>query len=261
MTFEEFERLALEPPRRDEETVFEVTEYDWHIPRQDNETEYPKLDISSFRVGFGRTLEEAEELMRQAIEKAEEHDKDIYCFHIKEFPVGSIINVSPFDLGISTRLYDEWGTLLDRTYCSALDRDWNTEYGRFRGRGPEQRRFREGEILEFMTGDEVRLVEAGSSGASIGWCWEYRERIKTDPHFQNKDGTPLTEEEIDRLYRLDYTDDQITVYYTEEEPESDDEPIRRHFPDHDHVSPLFLQPRSNLFSCYYNKGLDAGTKV
>ena len=245
MTFDEFESMALEPPRRDEETVFEVTEYDWDIPRNDNETEYPKLDISSFRVGFGRTLEEAEKLMNQAMEKAEENNNCVYCFHIKEFPVGSVINASPFDLGISTRLYNEWGILLDRTYCSALDRDWNTEYGCFRGRGPEQRRFQEGDILEFLTGDEVRLVEAGSNSPSIGWCWNYRERIKTDPHFQKKDGSPLTEEEVDRLYRLDYTDDQITVYYTEEEPESDDEPIRRHFTDHDHVSPLFLQPISS----------------
>ena len=39
MTFDEFESMALEPPRRDEETVFEVTEYDWDIPRNDNETD------------------------------------------------------------------------------------------------------------------------------------------------------------------------------------------------------------------------------
>ncbi|MDE7351197.1 MAG: hypothetical protein K2N25_09025 [Muribaculaceae bacterium] len=68
MTFEEFERLALEPPRREETTVFEVTEYDWNMPRYDTETAYPKLDISSFRVGFGRSLEEAEELMCQAMD-------------------------------------------------------------------------------------------------------------------------------------------------------------------------------------------------
>ena len=28
MTFEEFEELALDPPKRDEETIFEVIEYD-----------------------------------------------------------------------------------------------------------------------------------------------------------------------------------------------------------------------------------------
>lgn len=256
MTFEEFKKKAHKPPRRDEPTIFEVTEYDWYPAHNEDENLYPKLNISSSRVGFGRTLEEAEGLMRQAIEKAEEKGNDIYCFHIKEFPLGSIINVSPFDLGISTRLYDEWGELLDRTFCSALDRDWHTEFGRFRGRGPEHRRFREGEIVEFLTGDEVRLVEVGSSGLSIEWCWEYRERIKTDPHFKKKDGTPLTEEEIDQRYYLDCSDDQITVYYTDDEADENEEQphaFRKHFPDHDHVSPLFLMPRSNLFSCFSDR--------
>lgn len=256
MTFEEFKKLAQGPPRRYEPTIFEVTEYDWYPAHCEDENQYPKFDVSSARVGFGRTLEEAEGLMRQAVEKSEEKGNDIYCFHIKEFPLGSIINVSPFDLGISTRLYDEGGELLDRTFCSALDRDWHTEFGRFRGRGPEHRRFREGEIVEYLTGDEVRLVEVGSSGLSIEWCWEYREHIKTEPHFKKKDGTPLTEEEIDQRYFLDCSDDQITVYYSEEDSKSDDDTEyadRKNFPDHDHVSPLFLLPRSNRFSYFLDR--------
>ncbi|MDE5555563.1 MAG: hypothetical protein K2J10_10335, partial [Muribaculaceae bacterium] len=117
------------------------------------------------------------------------------------------------------------------TYCSGLDRDHGTEFGRFRGRSADAQRFKAGDIVEVLDGDHVRLAVAMGSVISPEWCWERRESIKTEERFLNTvGGRELTDEEIDQFYIWDCSDDQITVI---------DGPD---FGSHEHVSPLFIMP-------------------
>ena len=129
---------------------------------------------------------------------------------------------------MACRLYDPDGKLLDKTFCSYLDRDFNTEFGRFRGRPQEAIRFKDGDIVEVLCGDEVTLAVASGSSPTIERCWGLRERISQDRHWQRKDGKTLTDDEIDEAYFFDCSDDQITVI---DGPE---------FGAHEHVSPLCL---------------------
>lgn len=221
MTFEEFKKLAANPPKREEDTIFELIQYDVKPLPERRRNHYPKFDVWESRIGYAKNLEAAETLIKNAIEAALKCNTEIYCFHIKEFPIGKVISDG---LGVSCRLYDGNGNFLDRTYCSDLDRDFNTEYGRFRGRIAETQRFKTGDIVEVLDGDHVRLAIAMASVISPEWCWEHRESIKT------VGGRESTEEEVDRFYIWDSSDDQITVI---------DGPD---FASHEHVSPLFIMP-------------------
>lgn len=229
ITFEEFRELATNPPRRDEETVFEMTEYDVGPLPEHRRNHYPKFSVRESRKAFARTVAEGEMLIKDAINQAVKWQTEIYCFHLREFPVGKIMSGY---FGISCRLYDSEGICIDRTYCSGLDRDLHTEYGRFRGRVANAQRFKAGDIVEVLEGDEVRLAVAVGSVITPEWCWERREAIKTNERIRKTvNGRKLTDAEMDEWYTLDYSDDQITVIGG---------------PDyigwHEHVSPMLIMP-------------------
>lgn len=178
MTFEEFREMALNPPKRDMETIFEVIEYDVKDLPGRRRSHYPKFDVRHFCVGYGKTLMEAENIMKKAIAEADAYDTEIYCFHIKEFPIGEYMSFNWEGYGVSWWLYDLDGRLLDKTYCSDLERDHGTPFGHYRGRPEESFRFKDGDIVEVLDGDEVRLAVAAGSPLSVEWGWEVRERIR-----------------------------------------------------------------------------------
>lgn len=129
VTFEEFKELALNPPRRNEETLFEVIEYDVKDLPERKRRHYPKFDVRNYRVGIAHSLSEAEVLMHKAIERTKIYNDEIYCFHIKEYPIRELLDFLWENYGESWRLYDSQGRLLDKTYCSSLECDHHTIYG------------------------------------------------------------------------------------------------------------------------------------
>lgn len=227
MTFEEFKEMAINPPCRDVDTIFVVIEYDvrdlpWH-----RRCHYPKFGVRHFCVGYGKTLIEAENIMKEAIREAGKHHTEIYCFHIKEYPIGEYMSyhVKEYPIGeymsfnwegygVSWRLYDSTGRFLDRTYCSDLELDHRTPYGQYCGRPEESFRFKGGDIVEVLDGDEVRLAVATGSPLNIEWYWELRERMRKrvgliGDHDVDK---AMTDDEVETAYNIpDSSDDKITV--------------------------------------------------
>lgn len=232
MTFDEFKNLALNPPTRGEETIFEVTEYDVASLPQRKRKHYPAFDVVHHRVGIGHSLKEAELLMQKAIERAKTYKDDIYCFHIKEFPIGELLSYAWDSNGKSWRLYDGAGKLLDRTYCSGLIKDHHTEFGRYRGRPKDSFRFKAGDIVEVLDGDEVRLGVATGPGYSIEWFWELWLRIKRKEGliYESNETRELSDEEVEEIYFPDSGDDQTTII---------DGPS---YDTHDHVHTLNIMP-------------------
>ena len=214
MTFEEFREMAIHTPRRDMDTIFQVIEYDVRDLPGRRRRHYPKFDVRHFCVGFGRTVEEAEAIMLKAIAEKGEYDDEIYCFHIKEFPIGEYMSFNWEGYGVSWRLYDSTGRFLDRTYCSDLELDHRTPYGQYRGRPEESFRFKGGDIVEVLDGDEVRLAVATGSPLNIEWYWELRERMRKrvgliGDHDVDK---AMTDDEVETAYNIpDSSDDKITV--------------------------------------------------
>ena len=209
MTFEEFKEIAINPPRRDVDTIFQVIEYDVRDLPGRRRRHYPKFDVRHFCVGFGRTVEEAEAIMLKAIAEKGEYDDEIYCFHIKEFPIGEYMSFNWEGYGVSWRLYDSTGRFLDRTYCSDLELDHRTPYGQYRGRPEESFRFKAGDIVEVLDGDEVRLAVATGVPLTIEWYWGLRERIRK--RIVEEMQREVTEEELEKAYIPDSSDDQIPV--------------------------------------------------
>ena len=209
MTFEEFREMAINPPRRDIETIFEVIEYDVRDLPGRRRRHYPKFDVRHFCVGFGRTVEEAEAIMLKAIAEKGEYDDEIYCFHIKEYPIGEYMSFNWEGYGVSWRLYDSTGRFLDRTYCSDLELDHGTPNGSYRGRPDESFRFKGGEIVEVLDGDEVRLAVATDTPLTIEWYWGLRERIRK--RLEDEKQGAVTDVELENAYIADSSDDQIPV--------------------------------------------------
>ena len=209
MTFEEFREMAFSPPCRDVDTIFQVIEYDVKDLPCRRRCYYPKFDVRHFCVGYGKTLTEAENVMKEAIRDAGKYDTEIYCFHIKEFPIGEYMSFNWEGYGVSWRLYDSTGRFLDRTYCSDLELDHGTPYGQFRGRLEESFRFKAGDIVEVLDGDEVRLAVATGSPLTVEWYWELRERIRK--RLEEEHQREVTDEELEKAYIPDSSDDQIPV--------------------------------------------------
>ena len=206
--------MAINAPRRDVETIFQVIEYDVRDLPVHRRCHYPKFDVRHFCVGYGKTLIEAENIMKEAIREAGKYNTEIYCFHIKEYPIGEYMSFNREGYGVSWRLYDSTGRFLDRTYCSDLELDRGTPYGYYRGRPEESFRFKGGDIVEVLDGDEVRLAVATGSPLNIEWYWELRERMKKGvgligDHDVDK---AMTDDEVETAYNIpDSSDDHIPV--------------------------------------------------
>lgn len=215
MTFEEFKALALNPPQREEETIFEVVEYavNEDLYQTKKKSKYPKFDLSHHTVGFCHSLDDAEVLIKDAIEDDKEYSTEPYCFYVKEYPVGKFIGHVWEEYAVSMRLYDSTGCMLDRTYCSGMQRDFHTPYGVFRGREKNAIRFKEGDIVEVRDKDEVHLAVIASANMTIERCWEIRESWEKKYRGSEKDSaTALVDEsQEEEDYPIDSSDDQSPV--------------------------------------------------
>lgn len=101
MTFEEFRALALNPPRREEKSIFEVTMYEVKDLPERRRNHYPSFEVECSRIGFSHTIGDAERLIGETIKAYDNNNDDIYCFHVKEFPIGCTLDMSWPDYGLS----------------------------------------------------------------------------------------------------------------------------------------------------------------
>lgn len=114
MTFEEFKALALNPPRRDEKTIFQVVEYTVNENLGRRKSLYPEFDLRHKSVGFCHSVIEAERLIADAIADDRKYKSEPYCFYVKEYPVGVCLGTIWEGYGVSMRLYDSEGHFLDK---------------------------------------------------------------------------------------------------------------------------------------------------
>lgn len=203
MTYQEFEQLALNPAKAEGQTIFAVSEIDLAYLPKTRKSRYPSFKVYRRVIGYSDSLDGAEKLMRKAITHA--YDKDeIYCFHINEHLLDVCEDECPE--GISWRLYNHEGNLIDQTWFESRTTD-NQLSLKYRGRPKTSVRFKAGDIVEVLQGNEVRLAVATHSPIDIEWCWRLRNRIATR---MEKEGS-ITDEMIEENYYLDDSDDQAAV--------------------------------------------------
>lgn len=254
MTFKEFKRLAVEPPRKDEPTVFRIRIYlvdmdsvdeNSGISYEDQKTPsaeeieqrrvfYPSYGLRHYHEFFSQDLAGAEAIVRKQAAALAERGEMVYCFEVDELPFGENV------MGdyVSSRVYDANGSLLDQSLCSTFFNEERDDYRHFRGR--DQSRFKKGDIVEVHYGDSVELAIVVGMPATVDWCYRYGLRVVES---MRRRCPEMGEEELTRLsfskwYMLDDTDDSYTVINQPAEAYIDGHGNEvLHWP-HDHVGSL-----------------------
>lgn len=271
MTFEEFEKLALNPPYNYEPSAYRVDvfriqgtengkscltiypEEDLrecfslidYIPEKSDENEqeyYPEYKVYKAQSFLMPTFEDAKRLIH-----SEEISKDyrpIYSIHIYELPFGKDV-IS--DLCKREWVFDCKGNLLEQSVCSSLLEDLDKPEGHFWGRPKDSIRFKPGDIVEVhdMDNMEVRLAVVLALCNDIESCWsEYQNVIKSC----KEEG--LLKENADNNYWLYAFDDCYYVGYDSEPEYGTSFPCTT-----DVFAPRFPIPgnlKKRLYDCYNN---------
>ncbi len=143
-SFEEFKTLADNPPHPEIETIFALEEVTIDDLPEGKRRRYPRFSVSVSSRAYFHTLSDAENFIKERVEKSKESYINIYCFYLRELALGKEYRRSP-SFSVSCRLYNPQGELIDRTYCS-----FNNEryYCAFRGRDEYKCRFKDGDFAE-----------------------------------------------------------------------------------------------------------------
>ncbi len=179
MTFEEYKRLAQNPPKKEQETIFVLscTEVE-ELPERCRQ-HYPEYELRhAYNMAYCHTLEEAEAIMRQdATQRDKQNDFEVFCYEIKERAVNQKLRECTT---VSYRIYDGEGCFLDKVMCACgCMTHEDSIYGVYRGRTQEQMRFRPGDIVEFVThGDKVALGFVVGQPLTIEECWKIEQRSR-----------------------------------------------------------------------------------
>lgn len=196
LSFEEFEQLAANIPKRPGQSVFSLIEIDIMDDPEERPSIYPEFRISRCCKGIFSSLENAVYAMQGCVR---ENERDIYCFKIYELPLDTRCDLWSLDYPscIREHLYGPRGELLEHTVCSSLGEDLNTAYGHYLGKPKSQLRFRKGDIVEVIGEGSVSLAIVSHDPIDIRWCYDLYRRAKNDRKH--------------RCHILDYSDDQVAV--------------------------------------------------
>lgn len=211
-TLQDFQHLAERLPNLDGNWIYRLTRT---LICEINDIMYPKFDIYEELPIWFLTLPEAESCVKEMVANVEGENKlSTYCFQIAQFPLGI-----PAEHGAQW-LYDESGNLVDYSITTWSGDDISTT---FFGRPENRNRFKRGDIVEVINGDEVSLAVLVENSPSVKWCWNLYKRCLRD--YEDK-GLP---------YFLDASDD---CCYLIDGPGHDC---------HSHVSPLLImKPRFTI---------------
>ena len=205
LTREEFERLANREPRFDGDFIYRLVQK--FINWDDLKKAYPKFEFDYETVRLFRSFDDAVTYLQS------KKKLDVYCSWITQIPAGA----REFE-HTAEWLYDKDGNLLDYSVQKSHGDHNDLEFCFF-GRPAHRQRFKEGDIVEVISGNEVRLALLCHPVPDVEWCWDYYKRALSN----------------DRYYGLDYTDEAVYIL---------DGPSHRC---HSHPSPLqLMKPRFRI---------------
>ena len=200
LTIEDFKRYAYREPSLEGNWLYRLCQAKLDKPLKNP---YPKFDLDCMEERVFASFDDAIEFINS------HKDDTVYCSWIIQMPVGGFM----WEHGAKW-LIDKNGQILDYTTCQSFGD--GIEFNFF-GRPEERRRFKPGDIVEVVTGEEVHLAVVHHNMPSIEECYRIYMR-----------GQKMGLKGIGS----DFTDESETVidgpsYYC-----------------HDHVSPLSLmKPR------------------
>lgn len=202
MTFEEFKQLAIHPPQKQEKTIFHITTVDIDT----EQSNYPAFSVNKYGShAYAESLESAELLVHQFAEGIE----NLYCIYVTEYPMCERLCFG--GNYVSQRVYGPDGTLIEQHLFCDFFTDERDKFRHYRGRLPEQIRFKEGDIVEVLQGDEVTLQVIVGVPPTVEWCYRYALRGLDTKYNPGKTDAEREQWAFEDGYMLDITDDSYTV--------------------------------------------------
>ncbi len=238
INFEDFEELARNCPRKEQDTIFVLsrTVID-ELPERCRQ-HYPEYEITRDRnIGYFHTLEDAESAMRKHVEKVrkslsegDRFEDETFCYEIKERPIGELGYACAI---VSHRVYDADGCFLEQTLCaSGCFTEEDYIYGIFRGRTEEQMRFKPGDIVEVVNHNKVSLGFVVCQPLSVEDCWRMWQRhIKERETLIAETGDPH-DAGMPEYFGCDDSDDCYIVLTTSQYISHSHEPVTDVFAPH-----------------------------
>lgn len=151
------ENNIITPP-----SIFKVTTYEYQNPSP-RKAKYPCFKLRKTTSSFHLSLYEAEEKVKNTERQQEEFSEmvvlDTYAHVITELPLGMAVNTEAFGQSLSEWVYGPDGSLLgEREYCNFIPStckepeefdNW-VRLCLFKGRKPEEVKFKPGDIVEIF---------------------------------------------------------------------------------------------------------------
>ncbi len=172
MTFEEFKQLAVNPPTKDEPTIFRIKTYSIDIASiqqrleekkswsedKDSNTDlglvyYPSFPVKRQSEHYSQTLADAEQIMKRVAQIYAGFG--LYCFCVDELPFKEDTSFQGY---VSRRIYNDKAELVEQSRCSSIGYADRLPYMHYRGRTPEMIRFKAGDIVEVFSDGQVSLA-------------------------------------------------------------------------------------------------------
>lgn len=229
ITYQDFERLALNPEKIDGDSVFRIGIYTY---TKDREQPYGRFKIFLTSQTFHKTLESAVEF----IHKVEvDVGDEIYVAMVHELPLNPIDEDMMFKRFWT---FDGNGELIDRSLCAGVQFFTDRKGCTFRGRPESMRRFERGDIVEYIDPGytysdvalDVRLGVVIDFPVCIEDAWRFSVMMASD--FKK-----ATESVIDGEYTcMGYGDDRYKLVVKGLFEDADDRRVeslcvfRRHYP-------------------------------
>ena len=207
LTFDEFKERANRKPVLEGTWIYKLVRV---FVDTDIEVPYPMFDIDFQEERLFLTFNDAVSFLN------ENKCEDTYCSWVIQLPVGERENEHG-----AVWLFDKDGVMIDYTTTYTFG---DGVEAHFYGRPTSRQRFKNGDIVEVVSREHVKLAVLSSGVPEIGHCWKVYNRCMER---WGEDGS--------MCYYLDYSDDTEIII---------DGPSYRF---HEHVSPLnLLAPRFSI---------------
>ncbi|MBD5324274.1 MAG: hypothetical protein HDS02_05490 [Bacteroides sp.] len=176
MTFEEFKKLALNPPYIEQESVYRVDVHCYKKSLEERDPDGTQLEVRCTQSFVYTDLNSAQCKLKQIIEEEELKDM-LYAVYIYQLPIGKDISGNLYQ---RLWVYNHKGQMNGQSHCTTILEDLDHPSAKFRGHEIASIRFNPGDIVEVYDRElgVVHLANVIKCPMTVEQCWKERDFIK-----------------------------------------------------------------------------------
>ena len=176
MSFEEFNKLALNPPYIEQESVYRVEVHCHRKSSEERDAYETRFEVRCTQSFVYTDLNSAQCKLKQIIEEKELKDK-LYAVYIYQLPIGKDISGNLYQ---RLWVYNHKGQMNGQSHCTAMLEDLDHLSAKFRGHEAYSIRFEPGDIVEVYDRESgiVSLATVIKCPMTVEQCWKERDFIK-----------------------------------------------------------------------------------